>query len=49
VQSNGSFRIMGLPPGRYTVQAWMNAGRINPVKDVEAGQDGVTLHFVPNK
>ena len=49
VERDGSFLLTGLPPGRFTVQAWRNGGTIAPVKDVEAGSDSVILEFVSKK
>ncbi|MCC7138919.1 MAG: carboxypeptidase regulatory-like domain-containing protein [Planctomycetes bacterium] len=44
VQSDGSFRVRGLPPGTYRVHAGTHAGEIIDVsKEVEAGTTDVVL------
>jgi len=49
VEKDGTFRITGLPPGRYTVQGWVQGGAIPAVPDVEAGTAGLTLTMTWNK
>jgi len=49
VGRDGGFVITGLAPGKYTVQGWMNGGRINALKDIAAGSDDVVLEFISKK
>jgi len=49
VERDSSFLLTGLPPGRFTVQAWLKGGIIAPVKNIQAGSDSVRLEFVSKK
>jgi hypothetical protein len=43
IDAQGNFKLRGLPPGRYTLQAWTNDGQQANQSDVEDGATGVRL------
>jgi|GEM_PF-1813553 len=45
--AQGNFKLRGLPPGRYTLQAWSNEGHQATQADVEDGATGVRLTLAP--
>ncbi len=46
VARDGTFRVVGLPPGRYTIRCDLEiAGLVRPVRDVQSGTSDLVLRY----
>jgi hypothetical protein len=45
-KNDGSFRLEGVPPGKYTLTAWHEEGEVSqPIVVTESGASGLTLRI----